>query len=66
MEAGVLRERERREKREGEKIQTTSIGAKRLNEFLLEHRVHLSWREARGQERVSPSRLSPSLSVALT
>lgn len=40
---GGLRDREAR-KREGEKIQITSIRAKRLNELLFEHRVHLSWR----------------------
>lgn len=66
MEAGVLREREEGEERGREKIQTTSIRAKRLNEFLFEHRVHLSWREASGQERVFPSSLSPSPSAVLT
>lgn len=51
-----------REKREGEKTQITAIRAKRLNEFLSEHRLHLSWREASGQEPTFPSSLSLSLS----
>lgn len=40
---GGLRDREEG-KREGEKIQITSIRAKQLTEFLFENRVDLSWR----------------------
>jgi hypothetical protein len=42
-------------KRERRKIQITSMRAKRLNEFLFEHKVHLFWRAASGQKLVSPS-----------